>query len=129
MDTGALKLRLHHDLGDLAVRAGWSIATSYEDVVEDAMDAEGVTSLPAATAAQLARIRSDALRRCLVRLQLHYATLVDVTDQGRAEMLSQISTAISRLTAAGGGVAVARGFTLTRGAAIDYTTGEGDASE
>ena len=85
-----------------------------------------------ATAAQVRRVRQLALLGCLDRLELHFATLTDLKVGQRDEKLSQIGAAVARARAGGsrsGGTSAAVGFTLRRGPAIDYTAGEGDATD
>lgn len=136
MTDAELAARLHRDLAQLATDAGWStVATTgqalghYTDAVADAKEALGLDDLADATPAQRKRVRQLALGACLERLERHYATLVDIDVGQRSERLSQIAGAIARLRAASatGGGAVAQGLTIRRGAAVDYTAGEGDA--
>lgn len=135
MTAAELAQRLHRDLAALAADAAWSpTATTgqaqghYTDPIADAMADVGLDDLADATAAQLKRVRQLALGACLERLELHYAAVTDLKVGQRDEKLSQIGAALTRIRAsapaAGGGVA--RGVTIRRGPAVDYSTGEGD---
>lgn len=106
MTESDLAQRLARDLGPLAVDAGWSLDAaegqpqgSYSDGIADAKQAAGVVGdLASAAAAALALVRQLALRACLERLELHYATLVDTTTGGETtvtQRLSQVRQAIS----------------------------------
>jgi hypothetical protein len=136
MTADELAQRLHRDLAALAGDAGWSPTATdgqaqghYTDPIADALAEVGLDDLADASTAQLKRGRQLALGACLERLELHYAAVTDIKVGQRDEKLSQIGTSLSRIRAsapaAGGGVGV--GFTIKRGAAVDYSTGGGDA--
>jgi hypothetical protein len=136
MTDAELAQRLHRDLAALAADAAWSPTATegqalghYTDPIADAKADVGVSDLSAATASQAKRVRQEALRACLERLELHYAAVTDLRVGQRDEKHSQIAQALGRLrasaTSSGGSGAV--GFTLRRGPARDYTTGGGDA--
>lgn len=135
MTADELAQRLHRDLAALAADAGWSPTATegqaqghYTDALSDALAEVGLDDLADATTAQGKRVRQLALGACLARLELHYAAVTDIKVGQRDEKLSQIGAALSRIRAsapaAGGGVGV--GFTIRRGPAVDYTTGDGD---
>jgi hypothetical protein len=139
MTDAELASKLHRDLQGLALEAGWATAATldqpqghYSDLIADAKADVGVTIWAAASAAQIKRVRQLALLACLDRLELHFATLTDLKVGQREERLSQIGAAVARARAGGSrgaGTAAAVGFTLRRGPAVDYSAGEGDASD
>ncbi len=107
MTEAELMARLARDLGPLAIDAGWSADAaegqpqgSYSDGIADAKQAVGVVGdlLGVTDSTTLALVRQLALRACLERLELHYATLVDTTTGGDTtvtQRLSQVRAAIS----------------------------------
>ncbi len=109
MIESELAQRLARDLGPLAIDAGWLADAaggqpqgSYSDPIADAKQAAGVSGELAGVAdpATLALVRQLALRACLERLELHYATLVDTTTGGETtvtQRLSQVRQAISQV--------------------------------
>jgi hypothetical protein len=109
MNESELAQRLARDLGPLAVDAVWSVDAadgqpqgSYSDGVADAKQAAGVVGdLSGVTdPAALALVRQLALRACLERLELHYATLVDTMTGGETtvtQRLSQVRQAIAQV--------------------------------
>lgn len=104
MTEQALAARLHRDLGQLAIDAGWTTDASadqpqgnYSDPIADAKETAGIAGdLAAAPATAVQKVRRLALGVCFDRLALHYTTAVDHSEDGMSENLSQILINIER---------------------------------